>query len=212
MVTYDDIWSKDKPGEQFKSSIEQHELELFSGKRVLDLGLGDGTSMLFLKSKEFEVYGLDISEEGVNKAKSQGLTHAEVGDMYASLPYADGFFDVVYSYQSLNHNTLEKITALFHEIHRILKKGGIFSVKTADRDLYDLEKVGDNIYLDKGYNVEYRFIDEQTYVPITGEEEGLVHYAFYEQQLIDEVCKIGFTLIDSRNTRFHIIANFRKTS
>jgi len=76
----------------------------------------------------------------------------------------------------------------------------------------DLEKVGDNIYLDKGYNVEYRFIDEQTYVPITGEEEGLVHYAFYEQQLIDEVCKIGFTLIDSRNTRFHIIANFRKTS
>jgi len=69
---------------------------------VLDLGCGDGLLLSFLKEKGITGKGLDISEEGVEKAKSKGL-NASVYDFSGKLPFQDGVFDVVVSLDVLEH-------------------------------------------------------------------------------------------------------------
>ena len=69
---------------------------------VLDLGCGDGLLLSFLKENGITGKGLDISEEGVEKAKSKGLD-ASVFDFNEKLPFPDGIFDVVVSLDVLEH-------------------------------------------------------------------------------------------------------------
>jgi SAM-dependent methyltransferase len=215
---YDTVWSKAQPDAHFKAKFPETALKLFRErgvKRVLDLGSGDGANAVFLALQGFDVHGIEISLVGVQKtrelAQKMGVAvSVQQGDMYMRLPYADGSFDAVFSYQSLNHNTLPNIIALFREINRVLKQGGIFSVKTADRKTYKLKKLRDNVYLDEEFNEEFEFLDEQTYVPLTGHEQGLTHYAFYKDQLEKEVCIRGFRLLQAGKTQWHILADFEK--
>ena len=97
----------------------------------MDLGSGDGTHLCYLGKQGFEVYGIEISEEGVKKtlqnAKNFNTIKVLKRDIFLSLPFNNGFFDAVFSFQALNHNRLPSICNVFLECNRVLKEGGIFS-------------------------------------------------------------------------------------
>lgn len=218
MSTYDKIWNQEKPAQRYKTSISDHVMSLFysiKAKRILDIGAGDGTNLIFLAKEGFQAHGLEISREGVKKAitiakQDNCLVHVIEADMFDPLPYSDGFFDAVYSYQTINHGELTQIQGLLREIHRVLRPGGIFSVKAIERASFRAKKSGKDTYMDKEGGKCYRMIDKYTFVPMQGEEKGLVHYFFSEAQLKREVCKLGFRCLDSKVAERYIIQNYKK--
>lgn len=98
--------------------------------KMLDVGCADGTSTLLLTRdlSNIDIYGLEVVEERVAKALSNGI-QARVGKADETFPYDDATFDVVTSNQVIEHlNNQDKFVS---EIYRILKPGGIFLVCTA---------------------------------------------------------------------------------
>ncbi len=63
--------------------------------KVLDLGCGDGSlGALLIEDKGCEVWGIDVSENGVAQSCQKGIK-AEIGDMDMGLKYPDKSFDYV---------------------------------------------------------------------------------------------------------------------
>lgn len=218
--SYDDVWKNDSVDRHFKADIPQKMLEFFKQENiqtVLDLGAGDGTIAVALAKHGKTVHALEISNEGIEKIKAnaqkaQVSVHVLERDMYQALPFADSSLDAVIAFQSLNHSTLPKIEMLFAEITRILKHGGLFIVKTANFNSFDLKDLGDGLYEDSygGIICTLRFLDKQTYVPQDGPEKGLTHYAFLPEQLTEKIEALGYTQIDAEILQWHILAMFKK--
>lgn len=220
MGQYDDVWKSGSVDMHFKAEIPQRMLELFEQEdvqSVLDLGSGDGTIAVDLAKQGKTVHALEISNEGIEKTKAHaeeaGISvHIYEQDMYQPLPFKNQSLDAVIAFQSLNHNTLSEIEKLFVEITRILKYGGLFIVKVANFNSFNLKELGSGLYEDfhGGISCTLRFLDKQTYVPQDGPEKGLIHYAFLPEQLTEKVEALGYTQIDAEILQWHILAMFKK--
>lgn len=94
------------------------------GRKLLDLGCGDGADLKLLESRGAEVYGLDASKEMINFAK-QKLPNAnlKVG-LFENIPFDSNLFDVVVSKYALQASY--DLGVAFKEISRTLKSDGIF--------------------------------------------------------------------------------------
>jgi len=92
---------------------------------VLDLGCGDGLLLSLLKEKGIIGKGLDVSEEGVEKAKSKGID-ASIFDFSDKLPFPDKSFDVVVLLDVLEH--LYAPDNLLREAGRVSKSSVVVSV------------------------------------------------------------------------------------
>jgi len=142
-------------------------------KRILDLGCGSGRHIVYLAKHNFEVYGIDASPVGIKLAKrwmeDEKLTASLIiGSIYNKLPYADAFFDAVISVQVIHHNTAGNIRRLIAEIWRVLQPEGLFFATVP-------------IY--KNQAERFRQIEENTFVPLDGREEGIPHYCFDEERI-----------------------------
>lgn len=88
--------------------------------KILDLACGGGNSFL----KEFgEVHGLDISRQSINVAKNY-YDYCYVADIY-NLPFVDKSFDVIASFELIEHIPEDKFNIFLNEIKRVLKDDGI---------------------------------------------------------------------------------------
>ncbi|WP_376696630.1 class I SAM-dependent methyltransferase [Wenzhouxiangella sp. EGI_FJ10305] len=95
---------------------------------VLELGCGTGNNLRFLAEEGFRTYGVEASPTAVKRAlqllEKDGLTsEIEIGDM-ASLPWADGHFDLILDRAALVHNARDRIHLILQEAWRVLKPGG----------------------------------------------------------------------------------------
>lgn len=104
-------------------------LEDLRGRDVLDLGCGYGgrTAYYAREGQVREIHGIDISEQMVHRcallARELGVPRArfETGRAEA-LPYGDASFDLVLSYDVLEH--VEDPATSLLEIARVLRPGG----------------------------------------------------------------------------------------
>jgi ubiquinone/menaquinone biosynthesis C-methylase UbiE len=103
-----------------------------SGK-ICDIGCGGGYNVrrLLEKSGDAKVYGLDISEESVKKAKK--INRAEIGNhceilqgSAESLPFSDSELDFITAFETVFF--WKNIEKCFAEVRRVLKSGGTFAV------------------------------------------------------------------------------------
>lgn len=90
-------------------------------KRLLDAGCGTGGMLAELR--RWEAHGCDLSREAVDLCRGRGLEQVVVSSVH-SLPYADGFFDVVLSLDVLYHEEVDEHLAL-GEMNRVLGPGGL---------------------------------------------------------------------------------------
>jgi SAM-dependent methyltransferase len=143
----------------------------------LDLGCGNGRHLVFLARAGFDVTGLDISISGLRLARQwlsdQGW-QAEIAlaDFRSPLPLRSSAFDALLSTQVIHHARLAEVRRAIAEIHRLLKPGGLAVISVAART-------------DVG--VRYDEIEPGTFVPLDGEEQGLPHHIFSQDELRAEL-------------------------
>ena len=99
------------------------------GCRILDVGCGPGVMVPDLLKRDFEVWGIDLSEEMIRNANavlpddaSRDRIHLDVGDV-EDLQFPDQFFDAVICMGVFEY--LSSYDKAIEEIHRVLKPGGM---------------------------------------------------------------------------------------
>ena len=108
-------------------------VEFSDGLVMLDIGCGGGATLkrLLKRSPEGMVYGIDISEESVVKAKNvnKQLLNKQVFVLQGSadsLPWEDQKYDVVTAVETVYF--WPNLPQCFQEVKRVLKPGGQFAI------------------------------------------------------------------------------------
>lgn len=115
------------------------------GKRVLDLGSGEGYGSALLARNARSVVGVDIDPEAVRHARNK-YSNANLDFICASvssLPLR-ATFDLVVCFETLEH--IEEQEALVSEVRRLLSGDGLFIVSTPDKSSYSDAPHHDNPY------------------------------------------------------------------
>lgn len=156
-------------------------------KKVLDLGCGSGRHTIYLSKHGFEVYGIDNAPEGIkitkdwlNKEKLE--VNLKTGSVYKKLSYRDNFFDAIISVQVIHHAKIKTIQKAIKEIERVLKPNGLIFVSVpklfSKRDLKNPSN--------KAKIWKLNQIEPRTFIPLDGDEKGLIHYYFNKGLLREE--------------------------
>lgn len=110
--------------------------ELCRGKDILDVASGEGYGAALLAQVAHSVTGVDLDKLTVTHAQRsypQANLRFLRGDA-RDLPVADSSFDVVVSFETLEH--FAEHDKFLAEVRRVLRPNGIFLVSTPDRDVY----------------------------------------------------------------------------
>lgn len=107
-----------------------------AGRSVLDLGCGTGYGTARLAPRCKSIVGVDVSEQAVSAAaagfRAPNLQFRTVAPTeIAPLPFEDSSFDVVLSFQVIEH--VADPVGYLTEARRVLVEGGVMIVATPDR-------------------------------------------------------------------------------
>jgi SAM-dependent methyltransferase len=116
----------------------------FDGKRVADIGCGDGSVARIMAARGALVTGIDVSEGAIEKARAA----APVGDETFALasademPFEDQSQDIVIFLNSTHHMTADRQIRAVDEAVRVLVPDGLlfFSEPLAEGPRYELNK------------------------------------------------------------------------
>lgn len=90
--------------------------------RILDAGCGTGAALQYL-ARFGTVTGIDISSQALVLCADRNLTR--IGQASVSkLPFGDGQFDLVTSFDVLYHRAVSDYVSALREFHRVLVPGG----------------------------------------------------------------------------------------
>lgn len=123
----------------FKYLKKEEKVEL-TGLNILDLGCGTGRNSNYLAELGNTVVGIDISKTAIDIAKSRAnemqLNNVSyvVGDMGASYPFADNYFDLVLDITSSNSLNEKERDIYIKEVYRTLKKDGYLFARGLCKD------------------------------------------------------------------------------
>jgi len=127
--------------EEFRYTVESDifsfaQFTRFHGKKLLEVGVGAGTDFLQWVRAGSYAYGIDLTQESIDNVterlrvyglKAQDLQVADA----EQLPYADNYFDCVYSWGVIHHSpNTERCLA---EIVRVTKIGGTIKLMIYNR-------------------------------------------------------------------------------
>lgn len=118
--------------------------EYASLKKVLDIACGEGYGSVLLSEVATHVTGMDKDNEVIRYAsKKYKRDNIEFKQgVIENTGFEDHSFDLVISFETIEH--VEHHYAVFKEIKRILKPGGILMMSTPDKDLYNLNRTSPN--------------------------------------------------------------------
>jgi ubiquinone/menaquinone biosynthesis C-methylase UbiE len=127
------------------------------GKKVLDLGCGDGYELSIIQPKGALIFGLDSCEEMVDLAKQKNPDGIIKVGYLEDIPFPDHTFDVVISKWTFQANS--SIDPIYKEIARVLKPGGSFIYLTSHpiRQFFEKKQNGKNYF--KKESVKSVFFD-----------------------------------------------------
>jgi SAM-dependent methyltransferase len=117
----------------YRYRVEPHILEElartdFAGRRVLEIGIGQGADAQRIIEAGGRYTGADLTEESVRRmAERARLFDLRVDGLHVMnaerLEFPDGHFDIVYSHGVIHHSP--RIAAVIGQIRRVLRPGGL---------------------------------------------------------------------------------------
>ncbi|MFC2033916.1 class I SAM-dependent DNA methyltransferase [Chloroflexota bacterium] len=115
--------------------------------RILDLCCGTGQLVQILATRDYQLTGVDGSEEMINFARQNAPTAEFIVGDARSFKLPEEYHTVISTFDSLNHiMTIEELTSVFRNVHFSLKQGGLF--------LFDLNmEEGYKICWNDAYNI-----------------------------------------------------------
>jgi len=126
---------ENKRGQGYHKMIDELEISILNKylnptDKVLEVGCGTGLILKEVDKKVSKAIGIDLSKKMLKKAENRGLEvyHSDA----SSMPFADNYFDVVYSYKVLAH--VEAIEKTLEEIKRVLKPNGVAILEFYNRN------------------------------------------------------------------------------
>jgi SAM-dependent methyltransferase len=94
---------------------------------ILDAGCGTGAGLEWLR-RYGRATGIDLSEDALRFSRQRGVPRLVQGSV-ERLPFADGCFDLVTSFDVLYHLWVADASVAVNEVFRVLKPGGIFLLR-----------------------------------------------------------------------------------
>jgi ubiquinone/menaquinone biosynthesis C-methylase UbiE len=123
----------------------------FTGKKVLDLGCGEGTNTIIISQHALEVVGLDQSEILIDSCNQKILSNSSSNIKFIlgnaqKLPFENSYFDILLTFWSLHE--FKNYDRSFNEIKRVLKKNGtIISIEPLQKSVWShIEYIIEKIY------------------------------------------------------------------
>ncbi|MFH1772512.1 MAG: class I SAM-dependent methyltransferase [Candidatus Omnitrophota bacterium] len=136
------IIPEDVPPKFFAKHFKPYEFmaESARGKKVLEIGCGDGYGSFYLSKYASEITGIDYEEEIIltakNKYRKDNLNFKCMDT--GSLEFNDKEFDIICSFQVIEHIPEGKLINFLKEVKRVLKETGKFYVSTLNVE-YDMK-------------------------------------------------------------------------
>ena len=179
---------------------------------LLEIFFGDGRNMIAFANDGFNVEGIDdgvqqhndyvnLAQDKLSKIKLKAI----IAPIFnAVLPYKDNSYQGIYAWHYINHNYKKNIVILFKEIHRILAKDGVFSMRFTSMEEFKYKHIDGDIIEDiiskeeanYGHKPQrLRLLAPQTFCKLTGKEANIPHYAYYEEELKKDLENLGFEII-----------------
>ena len=108
-------------------------------RNILDVGCGNGRNLIYFLQNDFEVFGIDQSEESIKQVKklSQQLAPANSLKNFIvvpaeNIPFEDAVFDLLVCSAVLHFaKNKEHFEAMLHTMWRVLKPNGFLFVRLA---------------------------------------------------------------------------------
>lgn len=133
-------------------------LDLAAGKTVLDAASGAGYGGMILAERAKMVCGIEIDQEAIQQAKDLygGTNLLFARGSVGFLPFRGGAFDLVVSFETIEHLPEMIQRGFLQEIKRVLKPGGLLVMSTPDRRIYsDLPGYHNEYHLKEFYREEF---------------------------------------------------------
>lgn len=133
-------------------------LNMIAGKTVLDAACGEGFGSSLMAKTAKHVWGIDLSEEAVNYARNKyqryNLNYKQ--GSIEKLTFEDHSFDVIVSFETIEHVNESVQDQFLNEIERVLKKDGTLIISTPDKYLHtDLPKHENPFHVKEFYFNEF---------------------------------------------------------
>lgn len=130
------------------------------GKKVLDAACGEGYGSKILAEAAKSVIGLDISEEAVKDANikygNEKLSY--INGSIQKLPFEEDSFDVIVSFETIEHVNEKCQQDFLREIMRVLKPDGTLIMSTPNKKIYTDLVEGENEFHIKEFYIQ-EFVD-----------------------------------------------------
>lgn len=153
---------------------------IVAGMRVLDAGCGYGRNLVYLLRAGCEVFAIDSNAQAVahvrelSRALETGLSedHFRVGQI-EELPFPREFADVVISNAVLHFaRDQRQFTAMFEEMWRVLKPGGLLFCRLASRIGMEFAQVREGIFLLPDGS-EWFLVNEEMLLKLSAEKDAV---------------------------------------
>ncbi|MCF6288691.1 MAG: class I SAM-dependent methyltransferase [Proteobacteria bacterium] len=160
-------------------AFSQH---LVQGKNILDAACGEGYGSNVLAATATQVTGVDIDAKCIthaqNRYQKQNLKFVQ--GSCTLLPFADNSFDVVISFETLEH--LAQQTEMLAEFNRVLHDDGIIIISTPDKKHYsDASGFQNEFHVKELYQQEFKQLLDQHWQAQTWYAQAMQFHSVLEK-------------------------------